>query len=112
MEIPYPSLYEQVQLVLDSKIEEFRYYEYNAISKDELWRYCIKKKWRKVKIEELHLYEIVATIYSVSPSELISYAQVNEFKEQQQQQLQVGISDEELSFLLNYGPNLDKPKME
>ncbi|MEK4230120.1 post-transcriptional regulator [Solibacillus sp. FSL H8-0538] len=109
MAIPYQTLYEQVQLVLNSKIEEFRYYDYNAISKDDLWRYCIKKKWRKVKIEDLHLYEIVATIYSVSPSEIVSYDQINDLKEQPQL---VGITEDELKALLNPGPNLEKVNME
>lgn len=69
----------------------------------------VLKKWRKVKIEDLHLYEIVATIYSVSPSEIVSYDQINDLKEQPQL---VGITEDELKALLNPGPNLEKVNME
>ena len=67
MPIPYRSLYDKVLIVLDSKIDEFKYYGYKEITKDELWSYCIKK-WRKVNIEQLRLHEVVGTIYNVSVS--------------------------------------------
>ncbi|MEO4052148.1 post-transcriptional regulator [Solibacillus sp. CAU 1738] len=74
------NLFEKVQPVLQSKVEEFKYYNYNAISKEQLWNYCIDKKWRKKNIEELALYEIVATIFAITPSEIVNYQHITDFK--------------------------------
>lgn len=80
MTIRYQQLFEKVQLVLESKIEEFHYYHYNAISKEQLWQYCIEKKWRKKNIDELALYEVVATIFAITPSEVVNHQQMTELK--------------------------------
>jgi hypothetical protein len=109
MTIPYEKLYKHVEPVLDSKIDEFRYYEYNAISKKDLWQYCVDKKWRKQNVEALHLHEVVATIYSVSSSELVNYAQISDMK---QQQLNTHISQEELELLLNHMPVTSETELD
>lgn len=98
MTIRYQQLFEKVQLVLQSKIEEFHYYHYNAISKEQLWQYCIEKKWRKKNIDELALYEIVATIFAITPSDIVNYQQITEFKTAQ---WFTELSQDELDLLLN-----------
>ena len=80
MVVPYESLYRKVQIVLQSKLEEFQLYEYDAITSEQLWMYCIEKKWRKQVIEELPLHVIVSAIFSVTPSEILNYAQVKDLK--------------------------------
>ena len=109
MPIPFQSLYDKVLIVLDSKIEEFKYYGYKEITKDELWSYCIKKKWRKMNIEQLRLHEVVETIYHVSASEMMNYLQVTKLREQQSL---VIISKEEMELLLNPMLNWEKEKLE
>ena len=42
--------------------------------------YFFKKKWRKKSIEQLRLFEIVETIYSIKPSEIVSYFQIQQFQ--------------------------------
>lgn len=101
MAIPNTALYEQVQLVIYSKIEEFKYYGYNSISKEELWQYCIEKKWRKKNVDEIPLYEVVATIFSVTPSDIISYSQIQGMK---QSTTESGISQDEMVMLLQNLP--------
>ena len=76
MVVPYESLYRKVQIVLQSKMEEFQLYQYDAITIEQLWMYCIEKKWRKQVIEELPLHVVVSAIFSVKPSEILNYAQV------------------------------------
>jgi len=76
MSMQYEQLFEKIRPAIDSKIAEFRYFEYDAITAEELWRYCVEKKWRKKKIEQLRLYEVIATIFSVSPSDIVSFNQV------------------------------------
>ncbi len=97
MTIRYQNLFEKVQLVLQSKIEEFHYYQYKAISKEQLWQYCIEKKWRKKNIDGLAMYEIVATIFAITPSEVVNYQQLTEFKTAQ---WFTELSQNELAFLL------------
>ena len=62
-----------------------------------MWNYCIKKKWKKRKIEDIPIYEIVATIYSLTPSEIVSQAHINELYKTD---LNLGINLEELNLLL------------
>lgn len=80
MTVPYEALYHKVDIILQSKLEEFHLYEYDAITMEQLWVYCVEKKWRKKVIEELPLYEIASTIFSITPSELLNYVQVKSFK--------------------------------
>lgn len=105
MAIPYESLYQKVQMVLNNKMEEFRYFGYEAITKEDLWNYCIEKKWRKKEVDELRLHEVVATIFAVTSSELISYAQVKGLKEDP---FQLEIPAEEMNHLFHLKPPNDK----
>lgn len=105
MGMRFEQLYKHVEVVIDSKIEELHYYGYKAITKEQLWNYCLDKKWRKKDVGQLHLYEIVATIYDVSASNIMNYEQVNEFRYTQT----VSLSKEELDLLL-YAPLHDKYK--
>ena len=97
MVVPYESLYRNVQIVLQSKMEEFRFHQYNAITVEQLWMYCIEKKWRKQVTEDLPLHVIVSTIFSVTPSEILNYAQV---KDLQSMNGIIELSTEELEELL------------
>lgn len=76
MAVPYELLYEKVQIVLQSKLEEFRFYQYDAITIEQLWQYCVEKKWRKQVIEEIPLHEMVSSIFSITPSEILNYVQI------------------------------------
>lgn len=79
MTMKYEELFNQVLPVLQSKMDEIKYYEYDGITIEDLWNYCIEKKWRKKSIENIRLYEMVATIYSVKASEIVSYFQIQQF---------------------------------
>ena len=70
---------------------------YTEITMEEMWNYCIKKKWKKRQIEDIPIYEIVATIYSLTPSEIVSQAHINELYKTD---LNLGINLEELNLLL------------
>ena len=101
MAIPYASLYEEVQIVLKNKIEEFHYFGYNSITEQDLWQYCIDKVWRKRNVQSLRLYELTSGILNVSASEIINYLQVNELK---QNMFDVEISGDELANLFQQLP--------
>ncbi|MBG9453411.1 hypothetical protein ABE61_04775 [Lysinibacillus sphaericus] len=76
MSMQHEQLFEKIRPAIDSKMEEFKYYQYNAITAEELWRYCVEKKWRRKNIEQLRIHEIIATIFAVSPSDIVSFNQV------------------------------------
>ena len=78
--IQFEQLYKEVLPVLQSKMDEINYYEYDGIALEDIWNYCIKKRWRKKKMENLRIFEIVETIYSVKPSEIVSYFQIQQFR--------------------------------
>lgn len=97
LSIPYKQLFDQVQLVLQSKLDEFKMQHYTEITMEEMWHYCIKKKWKKRKVEEIPIYEIVATIFSLTPSEIVNQAHINELYKTD---LNIGLDLEELNLLL------------
>ncbi|MEQ6355391.1 post-transcriptional regulator [Lysinibacillus sp. M3] len=76
MSMQHEQLFEKIRPAIDSKMEEFKYYQYNAITAEELWRYCVEKKWRRKNIEQLRIHEVIATIFAVSPSDIVSFNQV------------------------------------
>ncbi|MGE7693031.1 post-transcriptional regulator [Lysinibacillus sp. NPDC094177] len=76
MSVQHEQLFEKIRPAIDSKMEEFKHYQYDAITAEELWRYCVEKKWRRKNIEQLRLHEIIATIFAVSPSDIVSFNQV------------------------------------
>lgn len=95
MSMQYEQLFEKIRPAIDSKIAEFKYYQYDAITAEELWRYCVEKKWRKKKVEQLRLHEVISTIFAVSPSDIVSFNQVeflqsnNWFEEVNNEELQL-----------------------
>ena len=96
MAIRFKHLYNQVNLVILSKIEEFRYYGYYAITEQQLWNFCLDKKWHKKEVEQLHLHEIVATIYETKASDIMNYEQIRGLRSTQAR----GLLKEELGLFL------------
>jgi len=76
MSMQHEQLFEKIRPAIDSKMAEFKHYQYDAITAEELWRYCVEKKWRRKNIDQLRLHEIIATIFAVSPSDIVSFNQV------------------------------------
>ena len=58
MEHPYTKFRPELEIVLQSKVDEFAIYEYTELTTDRLWEFLIMKKWVKPK-ENIHLYELV-----------------------------------------------------
>ncbi|KYG91675.1 post-transcriptional regulator [Metasolibacillus sp. FSL H7-0170] len=73
MAIRYKQLFDHVYVVLQSKVEEFHFLQYQALSEEELWNYCVDRKWRKKEIESLSISEVVATVFDLTPSEVLNY---------------------------------------
>lgn len=98
MTIQNEELFRKVLPVLQSKLEEIKYYEYDSITLEDIWSFCIQKKWRKLKVEDIRLHQLVETIFSVQPSEIVSHFQIQQFREENWFD---ELSKEELKYLLN-----------
>ena len=48
MSMQYEQLFEKIRPAIDSKMEEFKHYQYDAITAEELWRFCIEKMAQKI----------------------------------------------------------------
>lgn len=69
----------EVQLVLQSKIEEFLLLGYGSITEQELWDFLLAKKWRRPK-EDMKLFEIVEDVLAVKPGDYMNFAAVSAMK--------------------------------
>ncbi|MFO1443060.1 post-transcriptional regulator [Bacillus sp. Bva_UNVM-123] len=74
------SLRKDVQVVLQSKLEEFSLLGYGQVSEQEIWNFLIRKKWRKLSEPKL-IHEIVEDILSVKVGEFFNFATVEAIKE-------------------------------
>ena len=102
MTVPYASLYEKVQIILQNKVEEFHYLGYKAITEKDLWGFCIDKVWRKQDVQSLKLHQLASGIFNVSASEIIHYQQLHGLK---QSSFDIQISEDELKNLFQQLPN-------
>jgi hypothetical protein len=78
MSVQYENLFVHVRPALESKIFEFRLYNYDSITEMDLWEYCIKKKWRKKDILEMRVSEMVNDILETSPAQYMTHTQIEE----------------------------------
>ena len=76
----YTEQFDKVLPFLESKCSEFHYYDYDTTTPEELWQYCIKKKWRKKDIGEMRLHEMVNEIMEMTASDFVAYHQIKELK--------------------------------
>lgn len=80
MKIGYEEIYMHVLPVLESKKNEFEVYQYEKVSEEDIWKYCLSKKWRKKVVPEIPLHQIVNDILSISPAEYMTFEQIQNFK--------------------------------
>lgn len=78
MSVQHGILFEHVRPALESKILEFRLYNYHAVTETDLWNYCLKKKWRKRDIQEMKVFEMVNDILETSPAQYMTHTQIEE----------------------------------
>lgn len=63
---------EQLQIVLDSKVEEFQMLGYDRVTLEDVWK-CLKdKKWKKVG-PNVRLYELVNDVLTLTASDYMTY---------------------------------------
>ena len=68
---------------LTSKLEEFRLLGLNHISADELWEFTkekIAKELKKQHLDDLHLYQLVSILMSLSVNDYMNKIRLEMFK--------------------------------
>lgn len=78
--VEHEELFRKVLPVLQSKLEEMKFNGYEGIRLEDLWNYCLQKKWRKKNMDEIRIHEVVSTIFSLSASEIVNHLQIQQFQ--------------------------------
>ena len=78
--VDFTDQYDMVLPALESKIAEFHYMQYDTVTPESLWQFCLKKKWKKKNIEDMRLHEMVNDIMGTTASEFVAYHQVEGLK--------------------------------
>ncbi|WP_088072488.1 post-transcriptional regulator [Gottfriedia luciferensis] len=69
----------KLQIVIDSKLDEFKMLGFDTVSEDELWECLEKTLWRK-KEEEAKLFQLVEDILSLTVNDYMNYIRIESFK--------------------------------
>ena len=98
MGISINNIFLHVLPVLQLKLEEFyTLHNYQEITNEELWEYCLKYKFENDYIEKQPIHRIVKVIFSLSVLEVIQY---KKGLDDRSQSYQGNLTKEEISFLL------------
>lgn len=63
---------------LESKKIEFHLYGYTTVTEEDLWTYCVQKKWRKKNVGSMRTYEIANDILQLLPAAFMTFTQIEE----------------------------------
>src|SRR3954466_5507697 len=76
---PYQRYYFKVKPALKIKLEEFTMLGLNEVVVEDIWNYLTDKKWKNPQ-ENIHLFEIVADILSLSSNQFMAFQMVEAYK--------------------------------
>jgi hypothetical protein len=78
-EHPAETYREQLQVVLESKVDEFRLLGYDRVTAQDVWD-CLKmKKWKRVG-DEVKIYQLVNDVLTLSASDYMTYLTMEAYK--------------------------------
>ncbi len=78
MSIQFGQLFNHMLPAIDSKMTEFHLYGYTTVTQEDIWKFCVQKKWRKKNVDSMKMHEIVNGILRISPAEFMTYTQIEE----------------------------------
>ncbi|PFK45707.1 histidine kinase [Bacillus cereus] len=70
----------QLQVVLESKVEEFQMIGYDRVTTEDVWKCLKSKKWKKID-SDVRLYELVNDVLTLSANEYMTYLTVEAYQE-------------------------------
>ncbi|PWI24339.1 hypothetical protein DEX24_14035 [Kurthia sibirica] len=71
--IQFESLYREVFDVIVMKKQDLINQGVKQVREADIWQYFIEKKWQYVQTEDLHVYQIVSDLFSLTPEQFILY---------------------------------------
>ncbi|WP_397539440.1 post-transcriptional regulator [Rummeliibacillus pycnus] len=105
MVIQYKQLFTKVLPVLKIKKADFKMEGLKSITEQDIWRFLVVKKWKKLSEAELALHKVIADIFSLTAAQYMTFTQVEELKSAN---WFAPINDEELQILIG---NQNSPKI-
>ncbi|KQL38098.1 hypothetical protein AN960_14160 [Bacillus sp. FJAT-25509] len=69
----------KLQVVIESKLDEFRMLGFDTVSEDGLWECLERTIWRK-KEDEPKLFQLVEDILSLTVNDYMNYIRIEAFK--------------------------------
>ena len=93
---------------LESKKNEFHFYGYTTMTKEDIWIYCVRKKWRKKDVSSMRTYEIANDILRILPAAFMTYTQI---EAQRDSDWFSDLNSDELQILLSPKKNQDDQKI-
>lgn len=76
MGINFEQIFKDMLPALESKRSEFYLYGYTTVTREDIWRYCLQKVWRKKHVEEIPIHQIVNDILQISPAAFMTFTQI------------------------------------
>lgn len=61
---------------LNSKRNEFHMYGYTTVTVEDIWVYCLRKKWRNKNVESMKNHQIINDILQILPAAFMTYTQI------------------------------------
>lgn len=61
---------------LESKKNEFHMYGYTTVTKEDIWVYCLRKKWRNKEVDSMRVHQIANDILQILPAAFMTYTQI------------------------------------
>ncbi|MBB4825824.1 hypothetical protein HNO89_003060 [Sporosarcina luteola] len=74
----HKDIFEHALPAIESKRNEFRLYGYETVKDEEIWTYCVRKRWRKKNVESMGIHEVVNDILKLTPAEFMTFTQIEE----------------------------------
>ncbi|MER2090485.1 MAG: post-transcriptional regulator [Sporosarcina sp.] len=78
MAIQFGQLFNQMLPAIESKKTEFHLYGYTTVTEEDIWTFCVRKKWRKKDVDTMGMHEIANGILKISPAEFMTFTQIEE----------------------------------
>ena len=73
----HKKLFKRLKPAITSKVEELQLNNYDAITEEQLWDFCLKHVWKNEDIINCRMHQLVADILSVTPAQFMTYTQVD-----------------------------------
>ncbi|MFP3124801.1 post-transcriptional regulator [Ectobacillus funiculus] len=70
---------QELNVVLQSKLEEFHMLGYDRVTEQEIWTCLKNKKWKKLT-EEIKIHQLVNDVLTLSTSDYMTYLTMQAYK--------------------------------